>query len=416
MDDRSSALRRRGHQPRVHFGGAWVKSSVLEVFRDDVARFRNHAGQRRRVSYSLRQLAQGTLPDLAALRVHNGTIYRWNRPCYGIANGVAHLRIENRSLPAGPTVVDEIANAAFFWGCSMRSPTSSRESTASWPFDDAKDNLLAAARDGLDAQFTWLEGRPVPAAELILTELLPRAQQGLAAAVGIDAADAERFLGVIAKRVESKQTGARWMLDSLAAMPTRGSPDLRLRKPQPRPWSRRSALGVRYTNGNWHQLQAESDEGRNSVRTVAGLMSTDLLTVRPGDLIDLVAAVMDWARVRHNAGGRPTIGRLIGLVSYWSLLRMVACGEAADPSEPVRVETVMGRDPITVDADHDHKLDAIEIMREHRVGCLLRRRGRAARRDHHRARPGPRGADDCSSVTCATNDLVAHSFARPSPV
>ena len=101
--------------PRVFFGTDWVKSSPTEIFKEDVARHRV-------ILYvpikenSMKQLEQGTIPKLEALALHNGTIYRWNRPCYGIINGLPHLRIENRYLPAGPTLKDQMANMAFWLG------------------------------------------------------------------------------------------------------------------------------------------------------------------------------------------------------------------------------------------------------------------------------------------------------------
>src|SRR5690606_21966880 len=111
---------------------------------------------------------RGGVPELRALRLHNGTVYRWNRPCYGVQDGVAHLRIENRVLPAGPTVLDEMANAAFFFGLMSALAEEYADIRKVMTFDAAKDNFVAAARGGLKAQFTWFGGRSVPAHELIL--------------------------------------------------------------------------------------------------------------------------------------------------------------------------------------------------------------------------------------------------------
>jgi hypothetical protein len=115
VDTRSITHQARHVRPRVIFGDRWVKASVLEIFREDVARFRVLLSTDRGIS-PLEVLDQGGLPDLPALRLHNGTIYRWNRPCYGVRDGRPHLRIEFRALPAGPTVIDELANAALFFG------------------------------------------------------------------------------------------------------------------------------------------------------------------------------------------------------------------------------------------------------------------------------------------------------------
>ena len=115
VDARSLAHQARGQRTRVRFGDAWLEKSVLEIFREDIARFRVVLGADCQAE-SVRLLKEGKIPQLDALRLHNGTVYRWNRPCYGVHNGVAHLRIENRSLPSGPSVIDEVANAAFFFG------------------------------------------------------------------------------------------------------------------------------------------------------------------------------------------------------------------------------------------------------------------------------------------------------------
>lgn len=105
----------RGQRQRVNFGEHWVDESILEIYREDVARFRSLIA----ISSDddpLAVLEAGGVPLLRALRLHNGTVYRWNRPCYGISDGKPHLHIENRVIPAGPSVADEIANAAFFVG------------------------------------------------------------------------------------------------------------------------------------------------------------------------------------------------------------------------------------------------------------------------------------------------------------
>src|SRR5262249_7651154 len=115
IDSRSETHRARRVHPRVAFGDDWVRSSVLEILRDDVARYRVFLPVPTERS-ALEALERGEVPGLTALCTHNGTVYRWNRPCYGVLDGVPHLRIEHRALPAGPTVIDEMANAALFFG------------------------------------------------------------------------------------------------------------------------------------------------------------------------------------------------------------------------------------------------------------------------------------------------------------
>jgi hypothetical protein len=221
LDSRSQAHQNRGVRQRVTFGDTWVKDSVLDLYREDVARHRVVIASDPGES-SFAQLERGEVPSLKALCLHNGTVYRWNRPCYGVKDGVAHLRIENRVIPAGPTVLDEIANAAFFFGLMMGVDEKVGDVSKAMEFDEAKSNFMAAARYGLDAQLTWLGGQPCSARELILRELLPDARAGLVRA-GLDPGDVQRYLDVIEERVESGRTGARWTLDSLAELTEGGA-------------------------------------------------------------------------------------------------------------------------------------------------------------------------------------------------
>ena len=211
-DARSATQQARSHPTRVSFGDSWIDKSVLELFQEQIARFRmimiNEAGEN-----PLSLLARGEIPEFSALRMHNGTVWPWNRACYGVTNGIAHLRIENRVLPSGPTVLDEIANTAFFTGLMISLPNQYGEVSKVMPFDDAKANFFAAARHGLNAQFKWVDGKTHSASTLILDHLLPLAHQGLKEA-GVDPADIDRYLGVIEERVRSGQTGAQWTMKS----------------------------------------------------------------------------------------------------------------------------------------------------------------------------------------------------------
>jgi hypothetical protein len=172
VDTRSASHHVRERSPRVSYGNRWVERSVLELFRDDFARFHVLIGKPVEED-SLQQLRESKLPDLQTLRVHNGTVYRWNRGCFGYLGGKLHLRIENRVLPSGPTVLDEISNAAFFIGLMSAGPAALPEITKRMAFSDAEGNFLAAAQAGLEARFTWLDGEPWNARELILDQLLP---------------------------------------------------------------------------------------------------------------------------------------------------------------------------------------------------------------------------------------------------
>jgi len=360
VDTRSELHAQRGGRMRVSFGDEWVNDSVLEIFREDIARFRVL------IATELDEppgevLDRGGVPQLNALRLHNGTIYRWNRPCYGISNGLPHLRIENRVLPAGPTVIDEIANAAFFFGLMCAITEEYGDVRKAISFDDAKANFVAAARYGLHARLEWFGGKSYDAEDLISSQLLPVAREGLLAH-GIDADDVDRYLEVIRLRVESRRTGAQWMLDSLEGM-SNARPDERYR-------SLTSSLLERQKRGEpvhtWEPARLEgSADIRESYRTVGQIMSTDLFTVHPEDLIDLAASVMDWEHLRH-VPVEDQEGRLVGLVTHRQLLRLVGRGESG---QTVAVREIMRPNPVTVGPDTP-TLTAIGLMREHRVGCL----------------------------------------------
>src|SRR5205085_829497 len=157
-DSRTNAQQSRGQPPRVGFGEGWLKDSVIELFRQQIARFRVIMTARPDED-PLAVLARGGVPSLSALRLHNGSIWPWNRACYGVSGGRPNLRIENRALTGGPTVLDEVANAAFFTGLMTALPGEYGDVSVRMAFDDAKANFFAAARYGLKAQLTWVDGK-----------------------------------------------------------------------------------------------------------------------------------------------------------------------------------------------------------------------------------------------------------------
>jgi gamma-glutamyl:cysteine ligase YbdK (ATP-grasp superfamily) len=148
--------------------------------------------------------------QLAHLRLHNGTIWRWNRPLIGFdADGSPHLRIEHRVVPSGPSVSDAIANAAFYYGavCALaREPTAPEKRL---PFERARTNFYRAARDGLETDVMWMDGKGIGIRELIRGILLPQARDGLTR-LGLDADEINHWLGIVEARVANGQTGAVW--------------------------------------------------------------------------------------------------------------------------------------------------------------------------------------------------------------
>lgn len=184
---------------RVGFGEAYLQDSIIECFEDNLRRF----------APLLPQPMDEPARSLHHLRLHNGTIWRWNRPLVSVDNGMLGLRIEHRCLPAGPSLVDMIANAAFYIGLTHALATAADAPEQQLGFDAARENFYRAARDGLRTSFTWLGGSTVDACGLILDKALPLARAGLQS-LSIDPDDIDRYLGIIATRTATGRTGARW--------------------------------------------------------------------------------------------------------------------------------------------------------------------------------------------------------------
>lgn len=366
VDTRQPTQHVREQRPRVSFGHQWIERSVIEIFQEDVARFRVLLGAEIDED-PFEVLEQGGIPRLLALRLHNGTVYRWNRPCYGISAGKPHLRIENRVLPSGPTPLDEIANAAFWLGLIAGGVEEYGDVSKTMAFEDVKENFIAAARLGLQAQFHWPGRRQAIAAqELILRELLPLARSALLDHLSLDRTDVDRYLGVMEERVSSARTGAQWLLDSCANMKERGGRSERMA-------ALTAATLARQIEGRpvheWKLAElSEAGGWEDHYSRVEQFMTTDLFTVNQDELVDLVACLMDWEHIRH-VPVEDEQHRLVGLVSHRILLRMMAQGKGTSKENPVPVSEVMHRDVITV-APETPTLDAIELMKEHKIGCL----------------------------------------------
>jgi len=359
-DERSRPRLARSQPTRVSFGDQWLANSVIELFHDQISRFRPILITEPDEN-PFQVLARGETPHFSALRLHNGTVWRWNRACYGVTNGVPHLRIENRALPSGPTAVDEIANTAFFMGLMLALPEEYGDISSRIAFDDAKLNFFRAARHGLDAHFRWIDGESHSAASLILNTLLPSAREGLRSAK-VDESDIDKYLGIIEERTRCGQTGARWIIKSLAAMPDAPSKDTRQRRLT-------SAMLDRQMQERpiheWPVIETtRMDDWEQGYRTVGQFMSTDLFTVQPDDLIDLVASVMDWRHVRH-VPVEDEAGHLVGLITHRSLLRMLSNGVRTGGT----VREIMVAEPITI-SPSTPSVEAIKIMRQNRIGCL----------------------------------------------
>lgn len=361
VDTRSKTLHQRDAAPRVTFGTRFLDKSIIELFREDITRHRTLVG----TDFDedpMAVLDRGEIPQLKALRLHNGTIYRWNRACYGIMDGKPHLRIENRVMPAGPSVADQVANAAFWCGLMVEMGQRYENITKHTTFDHAQANFFAAAREGIGAQMTWLDGEELPATKLVLEQLLPIAEAGLRR-YKVREEDIRRYLGIVDKRVRTGRTGARWTLVSLAAMKNQGTPADRQHALVSATLERQA---THKPVAEWELATLEqATKTPHSYKRVHQCMTTDLATVHADDAVDLVANLMSWDKIRHVLV-EDRDHHLLGVISCRSVLRFLSHGGAG---RDAAVSEIMKQNPITVGPDTT-TLEAIHLMRKHRIGCL----------------------------------------------
>ncbi len=362
IDTRRASQLPRDLSPRVRFGERWVQKSVLEVFQEDIARFPVLMAIPIEED-AMHEIDAGKPPRLPALQLHNGTVYTWNRACYGVGDGRAHLRIECRFLPAGPSVVDEVANAAFWAGLMLGASEEYGDITRLLEFSDAKANFVAAGRLGLKAGFNWVGGETVTAPDLILSRLLPLARAGLEG-VAVAPEDIDRYLGVIESRVQLDRSGANWVLESLSRMED-GSKAEQLA-------ALTAATHHRQAGGapvhEWPLARLDEAGGwQEAYARVEQYMATDLFTVHEDELVERVAFVMDRKQLRHVLV-EDSDHNLVGIVSYRLLIRLLAEG-GIPRDRTMAVKEIMSREPITVPPDTP-SIDAIELMRVKRVSAL----------------------------------------------
>ncbi len=320
IDVRNTGNYIRERQPRVAFGRGWLKDSPAEIFKDDISQYNLIISGDAEES-SMDVLRKGGIPELRAMNLHNGTIYKWNRACYGIGGGVPHLRIENRYIPSGPTSLDEMAATVLWTGLMMGMPEDCRGALEKkMPFQDVRSNFLKAARNGLGNEFSWCGDR-VGASSLLLDQLIPMAADGLDKS-GIASSEYAPYLKVIEERVRTKQTGSNWMISALRKVQSEGA-------------SIDEALLI-----VTQSMDAQSNEGApvhewtlpsqsilvdipGKYERVDSIMSTSLITVREDDLILFADRLLEWNN--HDTVPVENMrGRVIGLLSLTDIERLRA--------------------------------------------------------------------------------------------
>lgn len=366
LDTRNTSEHMREQSTRVSFGKEWLNDSILDIYREDIARFKVLlSSQAEQDSWEMIQ--KGKVPELHSLLVHNSTVYRWNRPQYGISgNGKPHLRIENRVLPAGPTVPDMMANAVFWLGMMKGMASQVDDIRKYMEYSDLRDNFGRAARFGIQADFTWLKGKRIHVTELIKKELLPLAHEGLKECKVSDP-DIDNYLGIIKERVKKKTNGAIWILNSFSNLIKND-----IGKDEALSVITHSIMKNQKTNTPIHEWKKadfnDLIEYQPLELKVSEFMLTDLFTVEKNDIIELVGELMDWRRIRY-VPVEDAEGNLEGLITSRLINRHLLKQIRNLNAKPAIVADIMIEDPITI--SHDASImKAMAIMKEKRIGAL----------------------------------------------
>ncbi|MEY3320784.1 MAG: hypothetical protein RLZZ417_367 [Bacteroidota bacterium] len=367
LDVRTTNEHMRERSPRVNFGSDWVHHSILDIYREDIARFRSLIYPETNEN-SMEAVLAGKIPKLSALQVHNSTVYRWNRPCYGISDtGKPHLRIENRVLPAGPTVVDEIANAALWLGAVVGCAKEWGDIRKKMSWEDVRDNFEKAARFGIDSKFTWFKDKKITVTDLVQHELIPLAKEGLSSQ-GIHSGDIDFYMDIISQRAKLNLNGARWQLRAFTKLKKETSMDEAITVMTSSIYENQK-LGKPVHTWELPELKDLLEYRPENLR-VEEFMQTDLFTVSKDDLIEFVARLMDWRKVRYMPV-EDQKGNICGLITSRLLLRFYSQkGISFIEGEKLQtVEDIMIKSPIVIEPGKSI-IEALHIMREKKIGCL----------------------------------------------
>lgn len=362
-DTRRSSAYLREQESRVLFGNDWIYDSVVDLFKEDAARHRVLIASEIEED-SMAVLNDGKIPSLKALRLHNGTVYKWNRPCYGIMNGQPHLRIENRVLPSGPTVVDEMANTAFWLGLMHGRPKEYDNIHKKYDFDLVKTNFFRAAQMGMGTAFKWIGNRPITVQDLVLKELLPIAKEGLKKAA-IDPADITKYMDIIEERTKTGRTGSQWMLDSYNDLKNKGTQDEAI-VALTAGMAKRQKRNIPVHKWTISKMD-EAGSWINRYWRIDQIMSKNLYTVKSDDLIDMATNLMNW----KNISSIPVENdnhELVGLITYAELIKYYST-HPFEKNKQILIKDIMIKKPLSIKSDMLTK-DAINIIRKNNVHSL----------------------------------------------
>lgn len=358
VDLRNRSYLQREQKPRVSFGSDWLKDSFIELYQDDIVRYAPLLTTEIEEDAVLK-LKQGKIPKLQALGIHNGTIYRWNRLCYGQNNGVPHMRIENRYIPAGPSVKDEVANTMFWVGLMQGMPVKYKDFHLKMSFNEVKGNFINAARTGINTFFNWF-GKGMSAKKLILSELLPIAYDGLVKS-GVALDDIQYYLNIIEKRTESRCTGAEWIRDSNRHLKTSMTKNI----------ANATITAHMYNNQKEGKPVHEWKKAREdnvlnldvNMTKLDKFMTTEVFVVKENDLVELVAKIMEWKNI-HHIPVVDDLNKVTGIITNTNLKDILGKDQKLIVAKDIMIKEI-----ITVDSEIS--IDkANTIMLENKIGCL----------------------------------------------
>jgi len=359
VDMRNTSYLLREQKPRVSFGNGWIKKSIIELFKDDISRYTPLITADFDED-SIEKSEKGNPQKLSILNIYNGTLYKWNRVCYGVTNNIPHLRIENRYIPSGPSVKDEIANAIFWVGVMQGMPDEYKNIWKKMPFSDARGNFINAARTGINTYFNWF-GEGISSKRLIKKILIPMARKGLKKSK-INPKDIKYYLKIIEKRVDKNVTGSKWMVRSKRKLRKTLSPDV---------------AGILLTSSmydnqeskkpvhEWKLADVDIEKISKLHDKLYKVMTTELFVVNENDLVELVAKIMEWKNIHHL----PVVNehnKIIGIITK-SNLDLIDIQSAKN--NLVVAKDIMVKNVISVNSETFIE-DAKKIMAKNKIGCL----------------------------------------------
>jgi CBS domain-containing protein len=357
VDSRNSLYLLREQRPRVTFGNDWVQDCVSEIYKDDVSHYplliTADVDEE-----SSEALSQGKPPKLKALAMHNGNIYKWNRLCYGVSDGKPHLRIENRYIPTGPSLIDEVANIAFWVGLMNAMPEEYKDLPTMMNFKSARQNFYKAAKHGTNTQFNWF-GKRVAAKKLLLNDLLPMAKKGLQKA-GIPDEEIQMYLQLVEFRIKKNKTGSQWM-------------SLNYNRLKKHFTKRRTAYFItqqmlKNQKDNipvhlWRNININKKPCHISDFTVSDVMTNELVVVHENDPILILKHLMHWNNVQQILVENNE-HKLTGIVNLRDLEILMSRG-----NQSKSVKSIMQSNVKTISPDVE-LVEAKKIMNQYNISVL----------------------------------------------